>query len=194
MRYYYKKPTRVWVLVFTLMGGIWLYAAEATKGVDTDRLVSISDENVSTLVRSGKYLQFPSIVSDTLPQANSTQTVDAEFSGGVENFKNLFSRFFDTSSLSESSGNFATIIHIDIDADGSVDNIKAEGDNSSFNRLAVRAAKRAVKRGSWSPATENGSPIKSTFLFPVQMNLDPSSNGRLPYELEQVKIKSTQIR
>jgi len=168
MEFYYQNRAREWILVFTLVGGMWLCTAKTPA-------LSV-DENVSTLEHSGKLLPLSPIISDTLPQADSIQTVYAKFNGKADNFRILFSKLFDFSSVDENSGFLYTIVSLDIDVDGSVDNIKAEGNNIAFNRSAVRTAKQVLKRGTWTPEIQNGVPVKSTYRFPLQMRVT-STNG-----------------
>ncbi|MNK22745.1 Gram-negative bacterial tonB protein [compost metagenome] len=96
------------------------------------------------------------------------QSVHPEFQGGLPAFRNAFSENFDSDNL-KGKGVFKTQITFTVDENGNVSDLIAKGENISLNKAAVNAVKKI--KGKWNPGILRGNPVKSTFTFPVTMNL-----------------------
>lgn len=93
----------------------------------------------------------------------------AEFPGGINALRNKFASAFNSSQI-KAAGNISTIVSFIIEKDGSISNLKADGNNSQFNTEAVRVI-RSIKN-KWAPAKMNGEIVRSTFRIPLKMNFE----------------------
>ncbi|KFC23621.1 energy transducer TonB [Epilithonimonas lactis] len=91
----------------------------------------------------------------------------AEFSGGMDAFRNEFTKKFDSNKLA-GSGQVSTQITFVVNEKGIVSDIKAKGKNLTFNEASVNAIKKI--KGKWIPAMHNGIAVKSNYNFPLTMN------------------------
>jgi len=128
-------------------------------------------------------------LTDTLREKKDTvmlslvlkDVTEPKFSGGLNNFRELFSENFDTSSVEDSIGIVRTVLSFAVDIDGSVSDYKTEGENEAFNQAVLMAVKRVNENGKWFPGEKDGKPVKSRFRMPIAMNF-----GETP---ESVEIK-----
>lgn len=97
------------------------------------------------------------------------EQVPAEFPGGANALRQLVGTNFDTSVLNGDEGVLKTTINLNIDENGNVSNVAAEGENQKFNAEAVRAFTTANEGKVWKPATENGQAVKSVYKVPLTM-------------------------
>jgi len=95
---------------------------------------------------------------------------EAEFSGGINRFRNLFQSRFDNSSLEGEDGIIRAEITFVVERDGTLTDIKVDGTNADFNREALRTIKSI--KNKWSPAKLNGQAVRSRFRFPVTMTFN----------------------
>lgn len=93
----------------------------------------------------------------------------AEFPGGIISLKNKVASVFDSSKI-KATGNVSTIISFIIEKDGSISNIKANGNNSQFNTEAIRVI-MSIKN-KWAPAKMNFKVVRSIFNLPLKMNFE----------------------
>lgn len=103
---------------------------------------------------------------------NSPKTVvdvEANFTGGLDSFRNKVMNNFDGSGF-ESGDVMKTTITFIVEKDGTISGIKADGKNADFNSEAMRTI-RSIK-GKWVPAKVNGQPVRSYFKFPISMKFD----------------------
>lgn len=92
-----------------------------------------------------------------------------EFPGGLSEFKKKFTDNFDTLSLKDSiNGAVKTTIYFVVENDGSVNRIKAVGNNEHFNREAEKAVKAINTK--YEPASVNNTPVRYLMRFPLSMN------------------------
>ena len=103
------------------------------------------------------------------PPPGKFEQVPAEFPGGANALRQLVGNNFDTSILSSEQGLLKTTINLNIDENGNVSNVAAEGENQKFNAEAVRAFTTANEGKVWKPATENGQAVKSVYKVPLTM-------------------------
>jgi len=95
--------------------------------------------------------------------------VAADFKGGINAFREKVSQGFDTGSVDQ-SGMVSGIITFVVERDGSISNIKINGQNSDFNKEAERTVKSI--KSKWTPAQLNGKPVRSSFRMPISMRIE----------------------
>jgi len=95
--------------------------------------------------------------------------VAADFKGGINAFREKVSQGFNTESIDQ-SGMVSGIITFVVERDGSISNIKINGQNSDFNKEAERTVKSI--KSKWTPAQLNGKPVRSSFRMPISMRIE----------------------
>lgn len=95
--------------------------------------------------------------------------VAADFKGGINAFRQKVAQGFDTESIDQ-SGMVSGIITFVVEKDGSISNIKINGQNSDFNKEAERTVKSIKQK--WTPAQLNGKPVRSSFRMPISMRIE----------------------
>lgn len=95
--------------------------------------------------------------------------IAADFKGGINAFREKVSQNFDTESIDQ-SGMVSGIITFVVERDGSISNIKINGQNSDFNKEAERTVKSI--KSKWTPAQLNGKPVRSSFRMPISMRIE----------------------
>ena len=95
--------------------------------------------------------------------------VAADFKGGINAFREKVSQNFDTESI-DHAGVVSGIITFVVERDGSISNIKINGQNSDFNKEAERTVKSI--KSKWTPAQLNGKPVRSSFRMPISMRIE----------------------
>jgi bla regulator protein BlaR1 len=103
------------------------------------------------------------------PPPPARDITPAEFPEGLNALRTSFSNIFDSSSLT-GKGTIKSIMYISIDENGKTIDVKAEGENSNFNKEAIRAMKSVTENKTWKPATEEGKPAATVFQLPLTMN------------------------
>ena len=89
-----------------------------------------------------------------------------QFPGGINEFRKLINANFDTSVFKGDEGMVKTVLYVEIDENGKMGAISADGASDIFNREAIRSVS-VVKDKVWTPATENGIPVKYVFKMPL---------------------------
>ncbi len=102
--------------------------------------------------------------------ATKEYDVSAKYEDGVDRFRKMFQKHFDSKKEFKGSGTYETLITFIIDEDGSIIRFFAAGRDDTFNNLAIAAIKKI--RGKWSPATLNGKPVKSRYKLPLTMTFN----------------------
>jgi len=95
--------------------------------------------------------------------------VAADFKGGINAFREKVSQNFDTESI-DHTGMVSGIITFVVERDGSISNIKINGQNSDFNKEAERTVKSI--KSKWTPAQLNGKTVRSSFRMPISMRIE----------------------
>ena len=95
--------------------------------------------------------------------------VEAQFIGGENAFRQKVSNNFDGSSF-DSEGLLKTTITFVVEKDGTISNLKADGNDLDFNNEALRTLKTI--KGKWTPAKIKGEPVRSYFKFPISMKFE----------------------
>lgn len=111
-------------------------------------------------------------VSPSTPPPSKFEQVPAEFPRGTNELRRLVSNAFDTSIFKGYEGLVKTTVYLSIDETGKISNIVAEGDNKQFNEESVRAFKVANEGKIWTPATEEGNPVKTVYKLPLTMQFE----------------------
>jgi protein TonB len=91
----------------------------------------------------------------------------AEFPGGINEFRNQFTKVFRADKIKE-KGIVKTVILFVIEKDGSVIDVKALGGSQSLNDESIRAIKKI--KGTWIPAEINGETVRYRYRLPLSMN------------------------
>lgn len=107
------------------------------------------------------------------PVDNSPKTivdVQANFTGGINAFRNKVVNQFDTSVMDGTENVVKTTLIFIVEKDGTISEVQATGPNATFNREAVKTIK-AIK-GKWIPAKLNGENVRSYFKFPISMQFE----------------------
>lgn len=99
-------------------------------------------------------------------------SAEANFSGGIEAFRNKVMNNFDGSGF-ESGDVMRTTITFIVEIDGTISGIKANGTNADFNNEAIRTIKAISAKGKWTPGkNKQGESVRSAFKFPISMKFD----------------------
>lgn len=114
----------------------------------------------------------PAVVPPKKVDNNPVTTVDVEakFNGGIDVFRNKVVGNFDTGNFEGSGDLMRTVVTFIVEKDGTISNIKANGDNPQFNKEAEQTI-RSIK-GKWIPAKLNGENVRSYFKFPISMQFE----------------------
>lgn len=151
---------------------------DAIAGVKNDFVAPPAPKiNVPTSVISGPGTVVPPKVVPTVDSGpdNSVKGIDelsvtAKFEGGIDAFRNKVMNKFDVSAF-EDEGSVNTTVTFIVEKDGTISDIKTNGEDASFNAEAMRTIK-AVK-GKWIPGkNKKGESVRSYFKFPISMKFD----------------------
>ncbi|MBE4949808.1 energy transducer TonB [Chryseobacterium culicis] len=113
------------------------------------------------------------VVEKTDPKKIETElSVEANFAGGIDSFRNKVMNNFDGSGF-ESEDVVKTTVTFIVEMDGTISGVKANGTNAEFNNEAMRTIKNISSKGKWIPAkNKKGEFVRSYFKFPISMRFD----------------------
>lgn len=113
------------------------------------------------------------VVEKTDPKKIETElSVEANFTGGIDAFRNKVMNNFDGSGF-ESEDVVKTTVTFIVEMDGTISGVKANGTNADFNSEAMRTIKNISSKGKWIPAkNKKGEFVRSYFKFPISMKFD----------------------
>ncbi|MEG0928685.1 energy transducer TonB [Chryseobacterium sp.] len=113
------------------------------------------------------------IIEKTDPKKIETElSVEANFSGGIDSFRNKVMSNFDSSGF-ESGDVMKTTVTFIVEMDGTISGVKANGNNADFNNEAIRTVKLISNKGKWTPAkNKKGEFVRSYFKIPISMKFD----------------------
>ncbi|KAA2215675.1 energy transducer TonB [Chryseobacterium sediminis] len=113
------------------------------------------------------------VVEKTDPKKIETElSVEANFAGGIDSFRNKVMNNFDGSGF-ESEDVVKTTVTFIVEMDGTISGVKANGTNADFNSEAMRTIKTISSKGKWIPAkNKKGEFVRSYFKFPISMKFD----------------------
>jgi len=139
-----------------------LYCSKEIKKMKAAR----NQENIVELSRikkegTGNYIQAPE--ADTSDQKGDSRP---EYPGGNAAFQNEISENFYFDDV-QGNGIQKCIVVLTIEKDGSISNVRAEGENNSYNRQAEIAVYLTTKK--WNPARSGGVPISYEMKIPLTM-------------------------
>ncbi|MPT32829.1 MAG: energy transducer TonB [Chryseobacterium sp.] len=126
--------------------------------------ISIPGPPPTTTTSVAPVLENPDIVRST-----SEVDVAANFKGGIDAFRQKVSQTFDTESI-DHTGVVSGVITFVVERDGSISNIKINGQNADFNKEAERTVKSIKTK--WTPAQLNGKAVRSSFRMPISMRIE----------------------
>lgn len=101
----------------------------------------------------------------------------AEFPKGNNEFKKLIMNNFAIENI-EGEGKIHCDLYFIIEKDGSITDMKAIGENKSFNTEALNAITKI--KDKWIPATINGVPVRYKFRVPLDFTFE-GDNGRAKF-------------
>ncbi|WP_300687406.1 energy transducer TonB [Chryseobacterium sp.] len=113
------------------------------------------------------------VVEKADPKKIETElSVEANFTGGIDSFRNKVMNNFDGSGF-ESEDVVKTTVTFIVEMDGTISGVKANGTNADFNNEAMRTIKNISSKGKWIPAkNKKGEFVRSYFKFPISMKFD----------------------
>ncbi|MBW8522034.1 energy transducer TonB [Chryseobacterium chendengshani] len=94
----------------------------------------------------------------------------AEYPGGINAFRNNFSKTFKAGKVS-GRGKIKSEIRFVVDQQGMITDIITIGDNKSMNKEMERTIK-AMSKTKWVPAKIDGEPVKFRFKLPITINIE----------------------
>ncbi|WP_433979671.1 energy transducer TonB [Chryseobacterium sp. RLHN22] len=109
---------------------------------------------------------------NTLQNAEFSKTIDktADYPGGINALRKEVAQLFYGEGVYSETGSAKTNVGFIVEKDGTVSNVKAEGDNFTFNRQAEIAVYSISEK--FSPAYTNGTPVRYRFRLPLALNFE----------------------
>lgn len=105
----------------------------------------------------------------TAVEGVAADLVPAEYPGGVNELRKKVSKNFNSAIFGETSGLVRSTITFVVDKNGSIRDLKAEGENEKFNNEVFRVTKEANENITWKPATKDGEPVAYRYNLPIAM-------------------------
>ncbi|SIQ12329.1 hypothetical protein SAMN05880574_10631 [Chryseobacterium sp. RU37D] len=93
-----------------------------------------------------------------------------DFPGGINTFRKILLEKFRIKKIISNKRSISCEAVFVVEKDGSISNIKATGDNESFNKEIVRTISKIKQK--WIPAKYNGQIVRSRFRFPMKISFD----------------------
>ncbi|WP_280703929.1 hypothetical protein [Chryseobacterium sp. BIGb0186] len=131
-------------------------------------------KNINTKVSEVKTMSEkpdPKTIQDisTAAEGVAADLVPAEYPGGVNELRKKVSKNFNSAIFGETSGLVRSTITFVVDKNGSIRDLKAEGENEKFNNEVFRVTKEANENITWKPATKDGEPVAYRYNLPIAM-------------------------
>lgn len=95
---------------------------------------------------------------------------DANYPGGINALRQEVANLFYSDGVYSELKDLRTQVAFIVEKDGSITNVKAEGDNFTFNRQAEIALYSVTEK--FSPAYMDGNPVRSRFRLPLNLKFD----------------------
>lgn len=105
----------------------------------------------------------------TAVEGVAADLVPAEYPGGVNELRKKVSKNFNSAIFGETNGLVRSTITFVVDKNGSIRDLKAEGENEKFNNEVFRVTKEANENITWKPATKDGEPVAYRYNLPIAM-------------------------
>lgn len=94
----------------------------------------------------------------------------ADYPGGINALRKEVAQLFYGEGVYSETRNVKTNVAFIVEKDGSISNVKAEGDNFTFNRQAEIALYSVSEK--FTPAYNNGAPVRYRFKLPLALNFE----------------------
>lgn len=130
------------------------------KGKDTIPVKRNTEERVEKKIVQDISTAVEGVAADLVP---------AEYPGGVNELRKKVSKNFNSAIFGETSGLVRSTITFVVDKNGSIRDLKAEGENEKFNNEVLRVTKEANENITWKPATKDGEPVAYRYNLPMTM-------------------------
>ena len=95
---------------------------------------------------------------------------NADYPGGINALRQEVATIFYTEAVYSETNPVKTNVAFVVEKDGTISNVKAEGDNFTFNRQAEIALYSVSKK--FTPAVTKGNPVRYRFRLPLTLNID----------------------
>lgn len=129
---------------------------------------------IAALLKVKNFEDLKKIHSKTIlsPQQNFTQSIEkmADYPGGINALRKEVAQLFYGDGVFSETGNLKTNVAFIVEKDGTISDVKAEGDNFTFNRQAEIALYSISEK--FSPAYNDGNPVRYQFKLPLVLNFD----------------------
>lgn len=150
-------------------------SVQTSKGEDTKTDVYIPIVP-RTIGGDGPVVKTQPVISDPVDKNKIAEAgelgSEANFTGGIDSFRNKVMNNFDGSGF-ESEELVKTTVTFIVEMDGTISGVKANGTNADFNNEAIRTIKSISNKGKWIPAkNKKGEFVRSYFKFPISMKFD----------------------
>lgn len=113
-------------------------------------------------------------ISSNIPSSTTefSNMIDrsADYPGGINALRKEVAQLFYGEGVYSETGNVKTNVAFIVEKDGSISNVKAEGDNFTFNRQAEIALYSVSEK--FTPAYNNGTPVRYRFKLPLALNFE----------------------
>lgn len=114
--------------------------------------------------------KIPISVYTKIHETTSDQEVSAEYPGGTNVLKQEIANLFYSEAVYSDMKKVTSKVVFVVERDGTVSDVKAEGDNFTFNRQAEIALYCISKQ--FSPASINGTLVRYRFSLPLTLNFE----------------------
>ena len=104
--------------------------------------------------------------SEIYPSTDKT----ADYPGGMSALRNEVAHLFYSDAVYSEINTVKTNVAFVVEKNGTISNVKAEGDNFTFNRQAEIALYSVSEK--FSPAIINGNPVRFRFKLPLTLNIE----------------------
>jgi hypothetical protein len=94
----------------------------------------------------------------------------ADYPGGINALRQEVAKLFYSDAVFSETNPVKTNVAFVVEKNGNISNVKAEGDNFTFNRQAEIALYSLS--GKFSPAVMNGDPVRYRFKLPLTLNIE----------------------
>lgn len=114
-------------------------------------------------------LKNPAIKQENLDETTTPISGDpANYPGGINVLREEVAKLFYTEGVYSEIKTVKANVSFIVEQDGSISNVKAQGDNFTFNRQAEIALYSVSEK--FSPAVMNGNPVRYRYKLPLTMN------------------------
>lgn len=142
-------------------------STQTQAGVSTTHYTPTVIQNTSgtgsenTLVGTQNIVQ-PKVDHNTIMTAVDKE---AEFPGGINLFRQNIASYLQEEDLYAEDGKLSTVISFVVERDGTITQLKANGNDKDFNKIALESIKKIKKK--WTPAVYQGEKVRSYYSVPI---------------------------